>query len=707
MLIISKIKFFYYLVRSALKLIIKNFNPILSVSQTWNLSKRLIIIDTRLYWTSFCAGIAINQDKDPSYSLSWLANKVEPHPCSIYVSSYQIAEAFIQGLLVSSKIPQDEFAVLWQQLADPIEQFFCVLEKTNKGIWLDLRDRPVMGKIILKDLVSIRPIIIGSIYATQVEITQEIADLMLPKEVNLLYCSVDLEGKEIGTIELPIIDGMVSSLVLKDSIASEFYREILACFLNKKANNQQFRQYSKHDINWKSILHELWEINTNQEQLINTQSLVINKAEKVSQENDLLVIEISDEFTPRKVNSELIDILITIGGATIGTITITVPSKTLTCQTWRDAVAAVSNLELCIVAVREGLLCQPLTPEASLQERLVRSATASKNRYNPLINLASDENILVLGRRHQEIVGTSAARWAMLPKATSTELISVALNTGESVIQTPENPERATRVFYAPELTLTSLASKQEKEKIINPDQHQLAATTSTQTEKLPILMYHEIIPKHSSEQPARWKLTAAAFAEQLRYLRDRGFYSVTLDDWRIAIMNQKPLPGNAVLITFDDGYQSFFDCAFPILKEYGFSATVFLITNKIGTQLENYQLMGWQEIEQLQAAGIEFGSHSANHPSLTVLTYEEVVREGLRSRLIIEQKLGTKIKAFAYPYGDVNPLVRHLIGACGYIFGLDVGLERSTLEDSLLKLSRIEIEGTDNLQQFTVKIGA
>ena len=80
-------------------------------------------------------------------------------------------------------------------------------------------------------------------------------------------------------------------------------------------------------------------------------------------------------------------------------------------------------------------------------------------------------------------------------------------------------------------------------------------------------------------------------------------------------------------------------------------------------------------------------------------------MQEAVRSRAMIEHNLGVPIRAFCYPYGDVNPIVEHLIGACGYEFGLAIGFDHSTFEDSLLKLSRIEIEGTDNLEKFALKI--
>jgi peptidoglycan/xylan/chitin deacetylase (PgdA/CDA1 family) len=219
--------------------------------------------------------------------------------------------------------------------------------------------------------------------------------------------------------------------------------------------------------------------------------------------------------------------------------------------------------------------------------------------------------------------------------------------------------------------------------------------------------MYHRVVPTESPAM-ARYRVTPEAFEEQLQYLCDAGFYSITLEDWRLAMGERRPLPGRAVLITFDDDYHDFLTYAWPLLKRYGFSATVFLVTDAVGranswdhVNGDEVPLLGWQEIRQLRDEGVEFGSHSASHRPLIGLSHAEVVREGARSRAILGRELGVPIKAFAYPYGDVDQVVQHLIGACGYIYGLSCRRDLSSFQDSLLALPRIEVTGSDGLQKF------
>ncbi len=230
-------------------------------------------------------------------------------------------------------------------------------------------------------------------------------------------------------------------------------------------------------------------------------------------------------------------------------------------------------------------------------------------------------------------------------------------------------------------------------------------------TAKLPILMYHRVHPEGKAAT-ASWRVTPEAFEQQLKYLQEAGYYSVSLADWGEAILKKQPLPGRAVLITFDDGYQDFYDFAFPLLKRYGFSATVFLVADKIwqtntwdSFYNEELPLMGWNSIKELQSEGIEFGAHTATHPHLTALSPLQIVTEATRARTILQQGLGKVPVTFAYPYGDTDAVVQHLVGACGYIYGVSCKPGLSSFQDSLLALSRVEVTGNDTLKEFIAKL--
>ena len=114
---------------------------------------------------------------------------------------------------------------------------------------------------------------------------------------------------------------------------------------------------------------------------------------------------------------------------------------------------------------------------------------------------------------------------------------------------------------------------------------------------------------------------------------------------------------------------------------------------------------MGWKEIIELQQQGVEFGSHTATHKPLTSLSPADIVFEGARSRTELQGSLQKAVKLFAYPYGDTDDVVSHLIGACGYTLGFSCECRPSSFKDDTTRLPRIEVEGSFSLKEFVAKL--
>lgn len=185
-----------------------------------------------------------------------------------------------------------------------------------------------------------------------------------------------------------------------------------------------------------------------------------------------------------------------------------------------------------------------------------------------------------------------------------------------------------------------------------------------------------------------------------------------SLDDWETAVATRRPLSGRPVLITFDDGYADFRTHAWPLLQRYGFSAAVFVVADAVGASNrwdavygEQVPLLDWAEIRALRDQGVAFGSHDDTHRPLTGLRIADLVREGARSRALLTRELGRPCDAFAYPHGAVDPVVEHLIGACGYVFGFSCRPGSSRFDDDLLSLPRIEVAGSDTFRDFVAKL--
>jgi peptidoglycan/xylan/chitin deacetylase (PgdA/CDA1 family) len=227
----------------------------------------------------------------------------------------------------------------------------------------------------------------------------------------------------------------------------------------------------------------------------------------------------------------------------------------------------------------------------------------------------------------------------------------------------------------------------------------------------VPILMYHSIADDGPQEL-APYRITPAAFREQLRYLRCNGFRSVGLADWAKCIAGRQKLPGRPVIITFDDGYQDFADHAWPLLEEAGFTATMFVVTDKVGGVADwdeingdPPRLMDWDTLRDLQARGLAIGSHTASHPSLTDLPREAIQEEVIRSRLALRDELDIESVELAFPFGNWDDRVCEAVADAGYTACVTTYGGISTLLHNPLSLPRLEIFPDDDLQAFAAKV--
>ncbi len=182
-------------------------------------------------------------------------------------------------------------------------------------------------------------------------------------------------------------------------------------------------------------------------------------------------------------------------------------------------------------------------------------------------------------------------------------------------------------------------------------------------TNKVPILTYHSI-----DESGSIISTAPEVFRRQMRHLSENDYQVVSLDALVKSVIENKTPSPKTVALTFDDGFQNFYTTAFPVLEEYGFQATVFLVTDFCGKNndwagnppnLPPSRLLSWQEIKELRDYGIEFGSHTRTHPDLTRISVAEATCETVESKAAIENALGTKVTTFAYPFGKFNMSVR------------------------------------------------
>lgn len=210
----------------------------------------------------------------------------------------------------------------------------------------------------------------------------------------------------------------------------------------------------------------------------------------------------------------------------------------------------------------------------------------------------------------------------------------------------------------------------------------------------LPILTFHWIDP-----QPAVLAYPPLRLANLLAHLAHTGHQTVDLLDVVNRLRRGELLPARSVVVTFDDGDHSVYTDAFPLLRRYGMTATVFLITGQSTARADDTRLpnllgragLSWGEIREMQGHGISFGAHTVTHADLTRVDAAALERELHDSQAIIQDRLGVDVPCFAYPYGRHHARVRAVVDkyfacACSDRLGL------VTLNSDMLALERVEM---------------
>ncbi len=145
-------------------------------------------------------------------------------------------------------------------------------------------------------------------------------------------------------------------------------------------------------------------------------------------------------------------------------------------------------------------------------------------------------------------------------------------------------------------------------------------------------------------------------------------------------------------MLTFDDGYGDFYSQALPLLKQHGFTATLFQTTGWIGKEGEKKRMLNWRELAEVEQAGIEIGAHTCKHPQLDQLP-ENLIREELYvSKSVLEDNLGLKVPGLAYPFGYSNAKVRQVARELGYDYGYAVGNALTTTAADKFALPRLTV---------------
>ena len=214
----------------------------------------------------------------------------------------------------------------------------------------------------------------------------------------------------------------------------------------------------------------------------------------------------------------------------------------------------------------------------------------------------------------------------------------------------------------------------------------------------VPILLYHHI--GFSLQNDTTYYISPDAFDKQMNLLYQWGYKTISVELLARAITQGAELPPKPVILTFDDGSETVYSTALPLMQRYGFTGTSFIVYNYIGI----LRYMSADEIKVLYSVGWEIGSHSLSHTDLTTHPKRQT-DEIVESRRRLQSLLGIPILSFAYPFGAYNDDSLHNVHYAGYIAALGLGNETLQSDKNLFYLSRQAVTGTEDLNAFSLML--
>ena len=466
----------------------------------------------KFHCASWPAGLVLGRGADARHLLDALADDCDPGLDPSWVA---------ESIFESARLPTCQLPAAWDKLWPNVErvtnEFLLALETRSRAFGLAHRTSTILQRLIVERSTAPRPLTIGATHSVRIEITEPIPDISGPAPIERLHCIIEMEGVRLGTVELPICEGSISSYVLADAIAAELAWPILGQFFEHTIyrdltikqesagaavyrgslrlaagllQDEQTLRLQAHDrIGWTVFLQEVWaRPDWPNERFYDPQFPDEASARRCSADG-WLAVDVSEDPPDVEVPGEELKAVLMVGGVALGVVTIPPTQKVVRAQELRAALTSGGGFELCRAVVREGLLGRPFTGptgSASLRARLAAARGDGSPKFEApadlvltmdeaklgimtvsglapgaprAINraLSPGKHGVVLGRRAPARIGTSASRRAELPAAATHELVEAATVAGEAVMQVPMPSRKPETVVYVPELISTHL----------------------------------------------------------------------------------------------------------------------------------------------------------------------------------------------------------------------------------------------------------
>jgi len=226
------------------------------------------------------------------------------------------------------------------------------------------------------------------------------------------------------------------------------------------------------------------------------------------------------------------------------------------------------------------------------------------------------------------------------------------------------------------------------------------------------ILTYHAF--GEPGERSSRFVVSRRRFLLQMITLKLLVRRVIALDDLVRRLVENRELVGRAVVITIDDGYLDNYEIARPILRRFGFSATIFVVSGHVGGvnswdeagELAGRALLDWPQVAELAADGVvSIGAHTRTHPTLAGLDEARVDDEVRGSREDLERRLGSPVTLFAYPFGRCDEAATRAVREAGFLGACTTRPAPTSPGDDPFLLGRVEVRGRDSLVRFAARV--
>lgn len=222
----------------------------------------------------------------------------------------------------------------------------------------------------------------------------------------------------------------------------------------------------------------------------------------------------------------------------------------------------------------------------------------------------------------------------------------------------------------------------------------------------IPILCYHRF--SQSSDTSDAMNLPISRFREQMRFLQSNGYQVIPLYQLSSYLRGEQDIPAKSVVLTADDGYRSFYELAYPVLKEFNYPLTLFVYTDFVGAPMAS----NWQQLREMESSGlVQIQSHSKSHASLAIAPDDETDLDALIKQEIsypnkvLEKKLGHPVTLFSYPYGDSSDQAIAQLNRSGISMAVTVQQGGNPSFANPYLLRRTMVYADDDMNEFKRKL--